>query len=42
VLTVALLTFTTDLETNTTAMWAAFSVPSLVLVVMFWRWGWFR
>jgi NADH-quinone oxidoreductase subunit H len=42
VLTVALLTFSTDLETNTTAMWAAFSVPSLVLVVMFWRWGWFR
>jgi NADH-quinone oxidoreductase subunit H len=42
VLTVTLLTFSTDLETNTTAMWAAFSVPSLVLVVMFWRWGWFR
>jgi NADH-quinone oxidoreductase subunit H len=42
VLTVVLLTFSPDLESNTNLMWAAFSVPSLALVVMFWRWGWFR
>ncbi|MBM4248967.1 MAG: NADH-quinone oxidoreductase subunit NuoH [Euryarchaeota archaeon] len=41
-LTVAFLIFAPELESDTLAMGVAFSVPSLFLVAMFWKWGWFR
>jgi len=41
-LTVALFAFAPELESNNLVMGAAFFVPALGLILMFWKWGWFK